>query len=184
MLIRYDVVLSDPPWSYSGAQDKWGAASKFYQTHSDEVLHMIARPPLNDPGVLFLWTSGPKMNSAIHLIESWGLHYRSVGFVWVKTNKEGVPWKARGVRPSVTKQLTEFVLVASTRAKGRPLKIGPGGEAVVQTVFAPVQEHSRKPDAVQKRIDVLYPGHSKLEMFARRARAGWDVHGDEAPHED
>lgn len=34
----YDVVLMDPPWSYSGAQDKWGAAAKFYSTMTDEEL--------------------------------------------------------------------------------------------------------------------------------------------------
>ena len=36
--MQYDVVLADPPWSYTGQQDKWGAASKFYSTMTNEAL--------------------------------------------------------------------------------------------------------------------------------------------------
>ena len=43
------------------------------------------------------------------------------------------------------------------------------------------QEHSRKPDEVQERIEAMYPNATKLEMFARRRREGWDAWGDEAP---
>jgi len=35
---KWDVVLADPPWSYAGPQDKWGAAAKFYDTMTDEDL--------------------------------------------------------------------------------------------------------------------------------------------------
>ena len=181
-MLKYDIVLSDPPWEHYGSQDKWGAAAKFYETHSEQTLLELARPPLARPGVLFLWTTSSQMAIAIKLIEDWGLHYRGVGFIWVKTTADGVPWKARGVRPSIIKPLTEFVLCASMPAKGRPLKIKKGGEAVVQTVFAPVREHSRKPDEVLERINQLYDvdRYSRLEMFAREGGyPGWDVWGDE-----
>ena len=175
----YDVVLSDPPWSYHGQQDKWGAAAKFYTTQSEQDLVTIARPPLTPTGVLFMWATGPKLDTAIRLIDAWNLAYRGMAFVWIKTSKDGVPWKARGVRPSIVKPLTEFVLAASPVAKGRPMPLA--SEAVVQTVFAPVGEHSVKPEAVAERIEQLYPDAQKLEMFARSQRPGWDVTGWEAP---
>ena len=131
---KYEVVLLDPPWEYTGQQDKWGAAAKFYPTMCFQDIAKIV-PCLENPGCLFLWATGPKLNQAIRLIYKWRLYYRGVAFVWVKTTKDGVPLRAQGVRPSVVKPLTEFVLVASNVKEGRPLKLA--SEAVVQTVFAP-----------------------------------------------
>lgn len=73
--------------------------------------------------------------------------------------------------------LTELVVAGSTIAPGRPLLLA--SESVCQTVFAPVAEHSAKPDAVQERIEALYPTARKVELFARRRRPGWDAWGDE-----
>lgn len=177
--MNYDVVYQDPPWAYYGQQDKWGAAAKFYDTHDFEAMVEIAHPPLSDKGVLFQWTTSAKIPESLALFEKWGLHYRGVAFVWVKTKKDGTPVGAQGVRPSIVKPLTEFVLVASRVEKGRPLKLF--SESVVQTVFAPKREHSRKPDEVYDRIEALYPidHYSHLEMFARVTRPGWDSHGNE-----
>jgi N6-adenosine-specific RNA methylase IME4 len=176
--MRYPVVLADPPWSFYGAQDKWAAAAKFYPLMSDDDL---AKFPMQDwmavPGVLFLWVPSAKLDVAIDCIRAWDLHFRGVAFVWVKTTQAGVPIAAQGVRPSITKPLTEFVLAASTHPKGRPLPIV--DEAVRQTVFAPKQAHSTKPEQVQANIEALYPSLAKVELFARRRRDGWDAWGDE-----
>ena len=176
--MKYDVVLADPPWSYSGEQDKWGAAAKFYSTMTNKdifAINMLER--MENKSVLFLWATCPKLHTAIEAIDQWGLTYRGVAFVWVKTKADGTPIKAQGVRPTVVKPLTELVLVASNQKTGRPLKLH--DESICQTVFAPKQEHSRKPDDVQDRIERMYPNASKLEMFARRTRPGWDAWGDE-----
>jgi N6-adenosine-specific RNA methylase IME4 len=45
-------------------------------------------------------------------------------------------------------------------------------ERVAQVVLAPRCEHSVKPDEVAARIECLYPAATKLELFARRHRAG------------
>jgi N6-adenosine-specific RNA methylase IME4 len=175
---QYQVVLADPPWSYTGQQDKWAAAAKFYNTMTAEDICAIPmKQILTRPGVLFLWATGPKLHAAINAIESWDLHYRGVAFVWIKTKKDGTPIGAQGVRPSIVKPLTEFVLSASTQPEGRPLPLA--SEAVVQTVFAPKSEHSVKPPEVMERINLLYPTCNKLEMFARRKAQGWDSWGDQ-----
>ena len=174
----YDVILADPPWFYTKSYTTWGNADKFYSTMPDEDIYaMNIKGLLSDPGVAFVWATGPKLHVAIKAIERWGLFYRGVAFVWVKTKKDGTPIRAQGVRPSTVKPLTEFVLAASHKEFGRPLPLA--SEAIVQTVFAPKREHSRKPDEVQNRIDAMYPTQSKLAMFARRERQGWDVWGNE-----
>lgn len=182
-MLKYDVVLADPPWDYYGSPSKWAAAGKFYPLMKDEeLLQFPMKGWLSDPGVLFLWSTGPRLDLAVRCIESWGLSYRGVAFVWVKTKQDGTPIKAQGVRPSIIKPLTEFVLMASTVAKGRPLPIN--DESVVQTVLAPRGKHSEKPDEVQERIEQLYPYLTKVELFARKTRPGWDHWGNEVPISD
>lgn len=176
--MSYDVILIDPPWSYYGSQAKWGAAAKFYPTMTDqELLDFDIQTYLKPKSVMFMWATSPRLDFAIELIKHWGLHYRGVAFVWVKTRKDGVPIGAQGVRPSIVKPTTELVIAASTVAKGRPLTIA--DESIAQVVLAPKQEHSRKPDEVQERIEKLYPEAAKIELFARRTREGWDSWGNE-----
>jgi N6-adenosine-specific RNA methylase IME4 len=176
---KFDVVLLDPPWSYYGQQDKWGAAAKFYSTMADEeLLEFPMADLLNSKAVVFMWVTAPRLDFGIDLLRAWGLHYRGVAFTWVKTKKDGLtPIGAQGVRPSVVKPTAEFVLVASTVAKGRPLPLA--DESVGHVVLAPRTEHSRKPDEVHRRIERLYPDASKLELFARREMPGWKVWGNE-----
>lgn len=177
---RYDVLLLDPPWSYYGAGDKWAAAAKEYSTISDEYLGTLPVADwLERNSVVFLWATGPRMDAAIDMIRHWGLHFRGTSFVWVKTRQDGKPIGAQGVRPSIVKPTTEFVLAASPRRKGRPLPLS--DEGVPQVVLAPRRAHSQKPEEVQDRIDRLYPNMRKAELFARRRRDGWSCFGDELP---
>jgi len=174
----YDVIITDPPWSYYGSQTKWGAAGKEYDTMNDADLFSFTYP-LTANGILFMWATCPRLHTAVHYIEAMGLHYRGVAFIWVKTRQDGTPIGAQGVRPSIVKPITELVLAASPRATGRPLRLH--DESIAQTVFAPRGQHSQKPEHVQDRIEAMYPNHSKAEYFARRHRLGWDCYGNELP---
>lgn len=176
----FDVIIADPPWEHYGSPDKWAAAGKFYKLMSDEELRRMPVPALlAKPAVLFMWATSSSLERAIHLMRFWGLHYRGVAFVWVKTRKDGRPIGAQGIPPSIIKPLTEFVLVGSTQRRGRPLRLF--SAAVRQTIFAPRGGHSEKPEAAQDRIEQMYPTARKAELFARRIRAGWACWGDELP---
>jgi N6-adenosine-specific RNA methylase IME4 len=176
---QYEVVLADPPWTYYGQQNKWGAAAKFYSLMSDDDIRSL---PVNEllatRSVLFLWATGPRLDLALQCISDWGLFYRGMAFVWVKTKQSGAPIGAQGVRPSIVKPTTEFVLAASRAARGRPLPLA--DEGVPQVVMAPKQAHSAKPREVQERIERLYPSARRIELFARTPRVGWDAWGMEA----
>jgi N6-adenosine-specific RNA methylase IME4 len=175
---RYDVILADPPWSYYGQQDKWGAAAKFYATAPDEAIVRLPVPDLlSDRGVLFLWATSPRLDVAMACLAEWRLHFRGVAFVWVKARKDGGPIGAQGVRPSIVKPTAEYVIAASRVSKGRPLPLA--DEGVPNVILAPRRAHSQKPEEVRDSIDRLYPDASKLELFARSERPGWDAWGNE-----
>jgi N6-adenosine-specific RNA methylase IME4 len=47
--------------------------------------------------------------------------------------------------------------------------------------MSPRREHSRKPDEGYEIIEAMYPELPKIELFARSARKGWAMWGNEAP---
>lgn len=176
----FDAVIADPPWNHWGSPDKWAAAGKFYDLMTDEELTALpVRGILARKAVVFMWCTSSSLARAVDLLRAWGLHYRGVAFVWCKTSQSGRPIGAQGVRPSITKPLTEFVIAGSTQPRGRPLPLA--SEAIKQTVFAPKRRHSEKPEEVQAAIETMYPGLSKAELFARRLRPGWTCWGNEIP---
>jgi len=177
---QFDIILMDPPWSYYGQQDKWGAAAKFYSTMTDDdLINMNIGQVIHNKSIIFMWATSPRLDFAIRLLEAWNIYYRGVAFVWVKTKKScpQTPVGAMGVRPSFVKPTSEYVIVGSPQRKGRPQKLY--DESISQIIFAPKGKHSQKPEEIQDRIDKMYPNATKLEMFARRQRPGWVVWGNE-----
>ncbi len=57
---------------------------------------------------------------------------------------------------------------------------GTSGNKNNRVLWAPRAEHSRKPEAVHEWVERLFPeetAETRLELFARRARAGWSCWG-------
>lgn len=193
--MKASLLYADPPWLYSGDPNKMGAAGKHYAMMSqDELAALPIRELLADKGALLLWTTGPRMPEAIDLIRRWGLHYRNVAYVWVKTNLEGDVIGAQGPPATFVKQNAEYVLFASvedpveyvllatSNKAGRPFKIQDFAQA--QMVFARKKGHSVKPKAIHKRIEKICGDVPKLELFGREKREGWTVLGNEIDGKD
>ena len=172
----FDVIMADPPFHYNRSVGQ-GVAKNHYETMRDEDLKKLpVSRKLKENALLFLWCSGPTMASAIDLCSHWGFVYKTMAFVWVKTNKAGQP-QSMGLG-SYTKPGTEFVLLA-TRGRGKPLI----SERLDQVFVGKRGAHSEKPTEIRSLVDRL-TGHSqnvkKLELFSRRkADASWSVWGDQ-----
>jgi site-specific DNA-methyltransferase (adenine-specific) len=170
-----DVVLADPPWSYYPSTHTHQIGNHYGTLAYEQI---VSHPYWEHVDkLLFLWATCPKLDEAMSLGHDLGLFYRGTSFVWVKTRRDGEPLGAMGVRPSITKPVSEMVLAFSTVRKGRPLPVA--DETVRQVVMAPIGKHSAKPEEVQDRIEMLYPTASKCELFARRKRSGWLCVGQE-----
>ena len=46
-------------------------------------------------------------------------------------------------------------------------------------IISPIEEHSKKPDEVRKRIVELLGELPRIELFARQKVEGWDAWGNE-----
>jgi N6-adenosine-specific RNA methylase IME4 len=175
---EYDIVYADPPWFYYGSQIKDAAAAKHYPLMTQEELAALPlRSIMSKRAALFLWATGPRLNFAIDLIARWGLHYRGIAYVWVKTNRQGKIIRGQGVPPTFTKPTTELVLAATTMPAGRPFPLHDLRQG--QVVLEPRAEHSRKPAVFRSLIAQLCGDRTRIELFAREVSADWDCWGPE-----
>lgn len=176
----YDIVYADPPWFYYGSQIKDAAAAKHYPLMTqDDLASLPVRSIMSKRAALFMWATGPRLDFAIELIRAWGLHYRGVAYVWVKTNARGEIIRGQGVPPTFTKPTTEFVLAATTMRTGRPfplLNLAQG-----QVMLHRRAEHSAKPRIFRTLIEELCGERSRIELFARERAPKWDAWGAELP---
>jgi N6-adenosine-specific RNA methylase IME4 len=174
----FDIVYADPPWSYYGSPIKDAAAAKHYPLMSQAALSKLpVREIMARRAALFLWATGPRLHMAIELLQNWGLHFRGVLYVWVKTNQRGEIIRGQGVPPTFTKPTSEFVLAATTARTGRPFPLRDLAQA--QVVLHPRARHSQKPAIFRTMIEELCGRRRRIELFARESVPGWASWGSE-----
>ena len=126
----------------------------------------------NKDSVLFLWVTAPCLEQGLELVKKWGFKYKTIGFNGVKQNKksDSLFW-GMGY---YTRANAEICILA-TKGKTLP-RIS---RRVHQVVLSHVEEHSKKPNEVRKRIVELFGDLPRIELFARQYADGWDCWGNE-----
>ena len=178
----YSVIYADPPWSFKAwsARGESRSASRHYDCMTlSELCSLPVADLATKDAALFVWVVQPLIPQALHLIEAWGFTYKTVAFAWVKvkTGQDRLFYAGEDVRLGLgyhTRSGFEQCWLA-TRGKGyqRLTRSEP------QVIFAPVREHSRKPDEVAEAIERLVGDVSRIELFARAKRNGWASYGNE-----
>jgi N6-adenosine-specific RNA methylase IME4 len=171
---KFGVIYADPPWLFStwSAKGKDRSPEKHYPVMDmqslwalgDEVKRVAA-----DDSVLLMWTTSPHLDQAIRMIGGWGFTYKTVGFVWVKLNQDGTPFKGLGYW---TRANAEYCLLAT---RGKPWRLTAN---VGQVLLAPRGRHSAKPPEIRDEIVRLLPG-PYLELFARETAPAWISWGNQ-----
>jgi len=170
---KYSVIYADPPWHFTtwSARGRGRTADAWYDTMSlADVKALPVAPLAASDCVLLLWAIDPMLHVAFDVIKAWGFTYKTVGFYWVKTNRDGSPFMGLG---HWTRMNPEVCLLAT---RGHPRRLS---ASVRKLVTTPRRAHSQKPDEVYDSIETLITG-PYLELFARRTRPGWDSWGLEA----
>jgi len=163
----YGVLYVDPPWNFLVHSRVTGmdrhAANHYPVMQLAEIVAL--RLPAAPDCVLFLWAPVAQAANALRLIEHWGFEYRSM-HIWRKPGLGTGYW---------VRENAELLLIATRGAVPAP---APGDQ--LRCLFAARRRaHSEKPEIFADLIERLYPNTPKLEMFARRPRAGWDSWGNE-----
>ncbi len=172
---QFDLVYADPPWSFvsrtPAGQGK--SPSRHYQTMDLAALCRlrVAALAARDAS-LAVWIYDVRLFEALPLAEAWGFPvYAGVLFTWKKLTRTGRPSFGTGYS---TRKGTEQCL-PFRRGRGLPRR----DCGVPQMAEAPRPAHSEKPAEAAERLERLYGNVRRIELFARRARPGWDVWGNE-----
>lgn len=160
----FRTILADPPWDI-GQSGHLGAQAH-YSLMRLERLRAMPVPELADANAhLYLWVINGAIREGIEVMEAWGFTYRSP-LTWIKPRL--------GLGHYLRNQ-TEHLLLG-TRGKA-PVKFRGQGT----WMYAPLQDHSHKPEEQYAVIERLSDG-PYLELFARRrppSDKDWQVWGNE-----
>jgi N6-adenosine-specific RNA methylase IME4 len=171
---RFGVIYADPPWPWEtfGPRGRIRSCADHYYglaTITEIAALPVAALTMPDTALL-MWGTWPRLPEVLDVIAAWGLQYKTDGFVWIKQNSSGGLHTGMGY---YTRSNSEICLLAT---KGSPKRLAAD---VHQVVFAPVGEHSAKPEEVRRRIERLFAG-PYLELYGRRKDVpGWWVWGNE-----
>ena len=181
---KYSVIYADPPWHYNGKMQfdlsgtskknpDWekdifisSACFKYPTLRTKELMQLPVKAIAEDDALLFMWSTNPHLDQAISLGKAWGFDYKTVAFVWNKMNHNPGQY---------TLSYCELCLLFKRGRIPRPR----GARNVKQLVEIPRRGHSKKPIQVAEGIMQMFPEQSKIELFARDKRDGWDSWGNE-----
>lgn len=194
---RYGVILADPEWefvTFSAITGLDRSAANHYPTSPWETIGARDVQKITAKDCLCLmWVTDLKRG--ITVLESWGFEYKSY-FVWVKDIVEGdpvhdLPGRYHVVGPAGlgfwNRDRDEICLIG-TRGEVPCLAPGTQTESVWFAARPKIEgtqrsKHSAKPENAHLWIEKYYPNTPKIELNARKSRAGWDTWGIEAPEE-
>jgi N6-adenosine-specific RNA methylase IME4 len=158
----FGTILADPPWDVPSQKGRKGAGRHYSLMSIDEIAALPISRLAADDAHLWLWVTNADWREQVSVMDAWGFTYRAC-LTWIKP-RIGLGWYLRNQ--------TEHLLLG---VRGRaPMRFRGQGS----WMYAPLQEHSHKPEEQFAVIERCSPG-PYLELFARRRRPGWSAWGNE-----
>jgi N6-adenosine-specific RNA methylase IME4 len=169
---KYQIIVIDPPWDVKKLTRKSrpNQVNMDYPTMSlEQIKALDIKSIAGDKCWIFLWATQKYLFEAKSVLEHWGGHYL-LTMVWEKTFGRSAGMPLFGFRWN-----GEFVLVGYNKIKP---DLWLKGKPLIPAVFSAENiRHSQKPDKFYELIEPL--GETRIDIFARKERDGWDVWGDE-----
>jgi N6-adenosine-specific RNA methylase IME4 len=188
-MTRYRTIVADPPWDHSdGTGFNYGARAHggkhtpvephaTYPPYAHMSLAEIAVLPIPDlaeaDAHLYLWTTQRYLRPSFDLVEGWGFRV-SATLTWCKA-----PMGFMGGAFRSSTEFCHFARRGSLPHKQQAPQRWFTWPRVGWTQSDPAAKHSHKPDAFLDLVEQTSPG-PYVELFARRARFGWDYWGDQS----
>jgi N6-adenosine-specific RNA methylase IME4 len=190
------------------SKTKRGAESQYSVLSDQDIINLPVKDIADNDSVLVNWVPGSKLEAGMNCCKNWGFNVVQ-DFVWVKTKKDPLKPLLKQILKTIktedpkefnsiiTAKFDEFVLddilafymghcfrqtheicLVGTRGKYTKLLKNKSQRSVC---LGPIGKHSEKPEALQDRLDIMFPDVRKCELFARRIRPGWECIGNESP---
>lgn len=165
---RFAVICADPPWQYEHAISVSREIEEHYPTMTTDAICAL---PVADKAaatdcVLFLWVPPSLLVDGLRVQQAWGFDHRTA-MAWDKVTVGPGYW---------VRQQMELLLIG---VRGRPPTPEPRNRPGSIIPFKRGR-HSVKPSIFYDVIERMFPGASRLELFARCARPDWDRWGNQA----
>lgn len=195
---KYGLIYVDIPRHFNVHSDETGldrAPENHYPTMSfEETLRLPVGDIAAEDCIMVFWSTAASLIDDLEILAEWGFvtfRPRITNGKLVRNADgsladpiEGGRYCSMQVWDKVKMGLGywfrdrhEFIIVA---ARGKVVPPSHGTQD--QSLFSePKGRHSAKPEHVAAMIERLWPSLPKIELFARRAREGWDSWGYEAP---
>lgn len=182
---RFDIIYADPPWHYNGKMqfDRRStgketidlskkifissACFKYPTLRLEELKKLRVQDIASDDSLLFMWATNPFLDQAIELGKAWGFAYRTVIFIWNKMVHNPGQYNL---------SYCELCLLFK---RGR-IPTPRGARNTKQLISVPRRDHSEKPVEVATNIELMFPHHRRIELFARESMPGWFAWGLDA----
>jgi len=178
---KYQIIYADPPWSYyNDSQAKPNCTTvkgmrrpPYEVLGSKQIMELPVSEIADEYAILFIWTTDYHLSKCLQVIEAWGFEYKTVGFVWLKKDKQDRPVCFMGAY--TMKSGVELCLLATKGKDAHKLVKKHNVRALVETHR---EKHSKKPDEARNRIVELLGDLPRIELFARQKTENWDAWGD------
>jgi len=174
---RFGAILADPPWRFQNATGKVAPEhrrlSRYGTMSLDEIGALPVAGVVASTAHMYLWVPNALLPDGLRVLAAWGFAYKT-NVVWHKLRKDGGS-DGRGVG-FYFRNVTELLLFG---VRGKNARTLPPGRTQVNYLGTRKREHSRKPDEQYALVESCSAG-PYLELFARGARPGWTVWGNQA----
>lgn len=173
---KYRTIVADPPWpiewqaSIATATDR-ARGRQFVRalSYNTMTLEQIGELPVSelahDDAHLYLWTTRRFLEATFGIVRRWGFEPGAL-LTWCKEPM------GLGLGGAFTSNV-EFILTGKRGHLGNTARVDSSWWKWTRT------QHSVKPDAFLDIVEQVSPG-PYVELFARRARFGWDYWGAES----
>ena len=187
-LLSFILFISSPFFAQDALKIKYGKQTKYdisqetinkdaelaeaaAEMTEDEIkeIHKAATELCNEKHNIFMWTIDKYLHESEQMMKELGyeLHAR---MIWDKEN---------GIAPAFTVRFSHEYLLWFYK-KGNILMPCEDMRGKYTTVLREAStKHSKKPVCAYEMIESMFPNATKLEMFARQTRDGWDCWGNE-----
>jgi N6-adenosine-specific RNA methylase IME4 len=164
---RFPVIYCDPPWQYDFMSvDAWKVENHYPTMTTQEICDLPIKDITTKDAILFMWATAPKLADAMRVVVAWGFTYKTCA-IWDKE------WTGMGNYFRIQHEL----LLIATKGNIPPPMTDNRPASIVK--FKRSTKHSEKPEVFCEIIEAMYPEFPKVELFARSARKGWKVWGNE-----